>query len=256
MQLDSQRLRFTAPRQAVCPPPAVLRTGSRYALLSEAALGRLADNPNRLRVFALVASLYRPRRSLHVSLRDLAAWTGHCGKTLAGHLEALTADGYLGRADDGRYSPTGQGIHGAGSSRRYAKVDVREVPGMTGREFSVYAMAVLNTIRYQRLRLLTWKAIAGRLGCSLRTVMRAVAGLRALGISLARFAFRGSEKTVTSVRKKLSHRPDPTGNSLGKRVRKEVSSPRKHDSRPRDPAVLLRDLARWGRRHGLGEVPV
>lgn len=221
-----ERLRIDADRFAPTPATPAARFGSHYALPTEAAI--LEVPPNVLRTFVLLASLYRRHRMckrtgkrkggpLAVSFRDLAAWTGHCGPTLAAHLDWLAGGGYVRETERGRYRVTGRGIRRTNADGRYCRIPVAKVPAMTGREVTVYATAALSTTKRGR-RLITWQGVADALGISVRTVYRALAGLRRLAISLHRFAFRGPEKTVTSTRKKLSRLRAPTGSESVEKV--------------------------------------
>lgn len=257
-----ERVKIDAGRFAATPATPAARLGSHYALPTEAAI--LAIPPNVLRTFVLLASLYRKHRTcrrtgkrkggpLAVSFRDLAAWTGLCGPTLAAHLDWLTDGRYVRVTERGRYRVTGRGIRRTNADGRYCRLDIRKVPAMTGREVTVYAAAALSTTKRGR-RLITWQALADALGISVRTVYRALAGLRRLAISLHRFAFRGPEKSVMSTRKKVSCSRSPTGSGSVERVNTGVVHPIHGVRMPRALSAAAFEAARTERKAQLARL--
>ena len=171
-----------------------LALGCSYAMIPRSAILELPPGP--LVTLGILASLRRKTRWLTLTGAELAASTGWCPRTVRAHKRELERLGYL---RPGTHILTAK----AGPGRRFARVDIRRWPVLGAAACRVLAGMSLFTDRRGRLRV-SRRYLARLLGCTARTIRRGIRAAREAGLTIAKRLRRGPEKTVRSLRRKLS----------------------------------------------------
>ena len=188
------------------------RIGSRYANLDRPHIERWGHGAFLVTLCALCALLRRShRKTLGLTVRELAESTGLFPDTIRRHLQAFEAEGLAAVNADGVWRPTETLRHRKG---HYAQVEVHNLEGTLraiGRAgFRLLCWDRLYTTRKGKLTV-QYQRLAEIVGVSRTTVWRGYAAFRAAGIRCGTRVLEAVVKTATSMAAKLQRRFAPTG---------------------------------------------